>query len=172
MSSTSGWSRWSGNRLFLPGVLFYGAGEHRGVDGAEIAVGNGATLAERIAERRAGTGDPRALVGELRRAPLLVPLGGDGLWTARFRGVRWICAFTDDRALARFLDRHGSGDREWEYAVLLGARLLDEIIPAMAEPAGVAVDVADEDGAMLFPPVVGIVPEAAAVDAEAREGGH
>ncbi|MHB9860607.1 hypothetical protein [Streptomyces sp. YIM S03343] len=125
-------------------------------------------LAERITERRAGTGDPRVLTGELRRARLLVPLDGGGLWTAHFGGTRWICAFTDENSLARFVSRHGPGGREWEYAVLLGARLLDEIVPAMGEPAGVAVDVADEEGAMFFPPVVGIVPEAVAVDAEAE----
>ncbi|CAK7287515.1 hypothetical protein ACNFR7_06495 [Streptomyces sp. RM1] len=134
-------------------------------------MGNGATLVERIAERRAGRGDPRALVGEFRRALLLVPLDGGGLWTAHFGGVRWICAFTDENSLARFVSRHGPGDREWEYAELLGARLLDEIVPAMAEPAGIAVDVADEGGAMLFPPAVGIVPEAVAVDAEAEGPG-
>ncbi|MFF8474580.1 hypothetical protein [Streptomyces sp. NPDC015414] len=121
-----------------------------------------------MAETRAGTGDPRALVGELRRALLLVPLDSGGLWTARFRGIRWICAFTDEKSLARFVSSHGPGDRQWEYARLLGARLLDEIVPAMAEPAGIAVDVADEGGAMLFPPAVGIVPEAVAVDAEAE----
>lgn len=47
-----------------------------------------------------------------------------------------------------------------------GARLLDEVIPAMGAPAGVAVNVADPDGSMLFPPVVGIVPDAVAVDAD------
>ncbi|MEU6090368.1 hypothetical protein ABZ865_26890 [Streptomyces sp. NPDC047085] len=134
-------------------------------------MGNEATLVERIAERRAGTGDPRALVGVLRRALLLVPLDGGGLSTAHFGGVRWICAFTNENSLARFVSRHGPGGREWEYAELLGARLLDEIVPAMAEPAGIAVDVADEDGSMLFPPVVGIVPEAVAVDAEAEGPG-
>lgn len=35
----------------------------------------------------------------------------------------------------------------------------------MGVPAGVAVNVADPDGSMLFPPVVGIVPDAVAVDA-------
>jgi hypothetical protein len=146
-------------------VLPYGAEGHQNAEGEDVVVGNGTTLAERIAERRAEQGDPRALVGELRRAPLLVPLDGGGLWTTHLGGVRWICAFTDESSLARFLSRHGPGDREWEYAELLGARLLDEIVPAMAEPAGIAVDIADEDGAMLFPPVVGIVPEAVAVDA-------
>ncbi|MQY12372.1 hypothetical protein SRB5_25050 [Streptomyces sp. RB5] len=127
-------------------------------------------LAERIAERRAGSGDGRAMVGELRRAAVLVPFEGGGLWTAEFGGIRWICGFTDEAALARFARAKDPGDgsltgREWEYAVYRGARLLDEIIPAMGVPAGVAIDIGDQDTAMLFPPVVGIVPEAVAVDA-------
>lgn len=36
-------------------------------------------LAERIAERRRADGDPRALVGEMRRSVLLVPVAGGGL---------------------------------------------------------------------------------------------
>lgn len=36
----------------------------------------------------------------------------------------------------------------------------------MGVPAGVAVNAADPDGSMLFPPVVGIVPDAVAVDAD------
>jgi hypothetical protein len=124
---------------------------------------------ERIAERRAGVGDPRALVGELRRALVLVPVDGGGLWTASFGGVRWVCGFTDEGALARFARVRDSGDgreagRAWEFAELRGARLLDEVIPAMGEPAGVAINIGDADGAMLFPPVVGIVPDAVAVD--------
>ncbi|QIQ03615.1 hypothetical protein [Streptomyces liangshanensis] len=167
-------------------------------------MGDGTALEERIAERRAGVGDPRALVGELRRALVLVPYDRGGLWTARFGGVRWVCGFTDEAALARFARardaedgreaargpdpanrREGDGEAArgpdpansqeagpvWEFAALRGARLLDEIVPAMGEPAGVAVNIGDVDGAMLFPPVVGIVPEAVAVDAgEARDG--
>ncbi|MEU5821088.1 MULTISPECIES: SseB family protein [Streptomyces] len=126
---------------------------------------SGAALAERIAERRSGVGDPRALVGEMRRAVLLVPMDGDRLWSARMGGVRWIHGFTDETALARFVRHHVPGDQPLEYATLLGARIVDEIVPALGEPAGLAVDVATEDGAMFFPPVVGIVPESAAVDA-------
>ncbi|MEU3729281.1 SseB family protein [Streptomyces sp. NPDC033538] len=128
----------------------------------------GTVLAERIAERRAGVGDPRAMVGEMRRAVLLVPIDGGGLWSAHSGGVRWICAFTDETALARFALRQGSGDRPMDYAALLGARLVDEVVPSLGEPAGVAVDIASEDGSMFFPPVAGIVPDAAAVGA--REG--
>jgi hypothetical protein len=124
----------------------------------------GAALAERIAARREGVGDPRAMVGELRRATVLVPLDRGRLWTGHSGGVRWIYAFTGEDSLGRFAQARGEGGRTWEYAALLGARLLDEVVPAMGEPAGIAVDVADTGGAMLFPPVVGIVPEQVAVD--------
>ncbi|MFH8281097.1 hypothetical protein [Streptomyces antibioticus] len=128
-------------------------------------------LAGRIAERREGGDDPRALIGEMRRSVLLVPVADGGLWSVRSGGVRWICAFTDEPALARFALRHGPGEQPMEYAALLGARIVDEIVPALGEPAGLAVDIATEDGSMFFPPVVGIVPDAVAVDAGvAREG--
>ncbi|WP_426568366.1 hypothetical protein [Streptomyces canus] len=126
-------------------------------------------LAERIAERRRGDGDPRALVGEMRRSVLLVPVADGVLWSARSGGLRWICAFTDEKAVARFALHHGSGDRPLEYAALLGARIVDEIVPSLGEPTGLAVDIATEDGSMFFPPVTGIVPDAVAVDA-GREG--
>ncbi|MEW5625211.1 hypothetical protein AB1388_01335 [Streptomyces hydrogenans] len=126
------------------------------------------TLALRIAEQRAGSGDPRELVGEMRRTVLLVPsAGAGGLWSARSGGVRWICAFTDETALARFAVHHGPGDRPMDYVALLGARIVDEIVPTLGEPAGLAVDIAEEDGSMFFPPVTGIVPNRAAVDAGA-----
>ncbi|MFF9196624.1 hypothetical protein ACF09L_15585 [Streptomyces sp. NPDC014779] len=138
-------------------------------------MGNRTALAERIAGVRGGQGDARDMVGELRRALVLVPIDSGGLWTAELGGVRWICAFTDEAALARFTRAretarngdtagHGETGREWEYSVLRGARLLDEIVPAMGVPAGVAVDIADPDGAMFFPPVAGIVPDSVAVD--------
>lgn len=135
-------------------------------------MGDEAALVDRIAERRAGVGDPGALVGELRRALVLVPYDGGGLWTAEFGGVRWVCGFTDEGALARFAEARaavggvGAAERAWVYAVFRGARLLDEVIPAMGVPAGVAVNVGDPNGSMLFPPVVGIVPDAVAVDAD------
>ncbi|MDX3803329.1 hypothetical protein [Streptomyces sp. AK04-3B] len=124
-----------------------------------------AALAERIAERRAGGDDPRALVGEMRRSVLLVPVADGGLWSVRSGGVRWICGFTDETALARFALHHGPGDRPVEYAALLGARIVDEIVPALGEPAGLAVDIATDEGSMFFPPVVGIVRDEVAVDA-------
>ncbi|MEU6391212.1 hypothetical protein [Streptomyces sp. NPDC046939] len=135
-------------------------------------------LAERISERRGGVGDPRALVGEMRRSVLLVPVSGGGLWSVRSGGVRWVCGFTDEVALARFARSRTAGDQPMrdmeamEYAALLGARIVDEVVPSLAEPAGLAVDIATEDGAMFFPPVVGIVPDDCAVDAAESQGGH
>ncbi|MEV6677652.1 hypothetical protein AB0N09_12410 [Streptomyces erythrochromogenes] len=127
-------------------------------------------LAEEIAAMRGGSGHSGRLLGEFRRTALLVPLSegdGGGLMSGRQGGVRWIYAFTDEGALARFAEARGAGAgaREWEYLSILGARLLDAVIPTVEGPTGVAVDVADEDGSMLFPPVVGIVPDACAVDA-------
>ncbi|WP_405595829.1 hypothetical protein [Streptomyces sp. NBC_01410] len=148
--------------IYGPSVTYDGGGA---VEQARTA------LAERIAEQRRGVGDPRALVGEMRRSVLLVPTAGGGLWSARSGGVRWICGFTDEAALARFALLHASGDQPMDYAALLGARIVDEVVPSLDEPAGLAVDIATEDGSMFFPPVVGIVPDAAAVDfGEAEEG--
>ncbi|MEV1022415.1 hypothetical protein [Streptomyces sp. NPDC050264] len=128
-------------------------------------------LAERITERRRGAGDPRALVGEMRRSVLLVPMSGGGLWSARSGGVRWVCGFTDEAALARFAELRTGRDQPMDYAALLGARIVDEVVPSLGEPAGLAVDIATEDGSMFFPPVVGIVPDQAAVDAAEPQGG-
>ncbi|MGW3322607.1 hypothetical protein [Streptomyces virginiae] len=124
-------------------------------------------LTEEIAAYHDGAGEPGRLVGEFRRSVLLAPLEhgpGGGLMSAVQGGIRWVYAFTDEAALARFAQARGVGDREWEYLAILGARLVDAIVPMIDGPAGVAVNVADENGAMLFPPVVGIVPEDCAVD--------
>jgi hypothetical protein len=101
----------------------------------------------------------------MRRSVLLVPSVEGRLWSARSGGVRWVCGFTDEAALARFALCHGPGDRPVEYAALLGARIVDEIVPGLGEPAGLAVDIASEGGSMFFPPVTGIVPDGVAVDA-------
>ncbi|SFK92612.1 hypothetical protein SAMN05192584_110107 [Streptomyces pini] len=134
--------------------------------------GYGVELVGEIAAVRAGRGNPRAMVGEFRRTAVLVPLMDGLLLTAVHGGIRWIHAFTDEAALARFARLKGAAPgEEWEYAALLGARLLDVVVPSMDGPAGVAVNAADEDGSMLFPPVRGIVPDAAAVDADMEIGG-
>ncbi|MFB6811859.1 SseB family protein [Streptomyces sp. NPDC056387] len=131
-------------------------------------------LTAEIAAYRMGTGDPGRLVGEFRRAVLLVPLAGGsadgdgGLRSAVSGGIRWFYAFTDEEALARFAEARGEAEREWPYLAVLGARLVDAVVPEVDGPAGVAVNVADTDGSMLFPPVAGIVPDACAVDIEAE----
>ncbi|WP_107061922.1 hypothetical protein [Streptomyces cellulosae] len=109
-----------------------------------------------------------ALLGEFRRAPVLVPLddNADPL-VGDYGGVRWIYAFSDESALVRFAIARGEGSREWAYQRVLGARLLDAGVPATGVPCGVALDVGSEgDDGVLFPPVVGIVPDAVALDAE------
>lgn len=92
--------------------------------------------------------------------------------SAEYGGIRWLYAFTGQEALARFaFARDAAPDDAWEYLAVLGARLLDVLVPQMDGPAGVAVDVADEDGAMMFPPMKGIVPEEVALDG-GRNRGH
>jgi hypothetical protein len=103
------------------------------------------------------------LLGEFRRTAVLVPLDEAGVpWTADNGGVRWVCAFSDEEALAGFARMRGDTGREWIYRSVWGARLLDVIVPALGVPAGVALDVGSATG-MLFPPVAGAVPDAAVV---------
>ncbi|URN16728.1 MULTISPECIES: hypothetical protein [Streptomyces] len=112
------------------------------------------------------------LLGEFRRTAVLVPLApGGGLWTADRGGVRWICAFSHEESLARFAHARGEADRTWEYRTVLGARLLDVMVPLLGVPGGVALDAGGADG-VLFPPARGVVPDAAAVDLDDEpEGG-
>ncbi|GAA0466298.1 SseB family protein [Streptomyces stramineus] len=118
------------------------------------------SLTDEVVALHAGRPHPAALVGEFRRAAVLVPLDErGGLLTVSFGGVWWVHAFTDEAALARFTGGAGA-----EYLTVLGARLLDVVVPGVGEPAGVALDVGGERPA-LFPPVAGIVPDAATVDA-------
>ncbi|MCX4806741.1 hypothetical protein OG594_34825 [Streptomyces sp. NBC_01214] len=144
-------------------------------------------LIGQIVSYREGLGDPARLVGEFRRTSLLVPLtttdvdsdaerpfvAAGGLMSAVSGGIRWLYAFTDEEALARFVHARGEGGHEWPYLTMLGARLLDAVVPMSDRPTGVAVDVADGDGAMLFPPVAGIVADAFAVDVDpGADGGR
>lgn len=122
-------------------------------------------LTEQIAAVRAGVGDPEEMIGEFRRTAVLVPVADGGFMSAEYGGIQWIYAFTDEAPLARFAQARGAApDEAWDFVTVLGARLLDGIIPDLAEPTGVAVDVADEGASMMFPPVAGIVPDAVAVD--------
>ncbi|MDX2591309.1 hypothetical protein PV343_03140 [Streptomyces sp. WI03-4A] len=120
--------------------------------------------------------DFAALLGEFRRTPVLVPLGDGpgpdnerGLLTADLSGIRFILAFSDERALARYARERGAFAREWTYQTVLGARLLDVAVPAAGVPCGVALDCADGPDGMVFPPVRGIVPDEAALDFEAGD---
>ncbi|MBC9712130.1 hypothetical protein H9Y04_06045 [Streptomyces sp. TRM66268-LWL] len=117
-----------------------------------------------------------AVLGEFRRTAVLVPLATDAagessLLTGDLGGVRWIFAFSNEQALARFAVARGEGAREWPYRRVLGARLLDVAVPAAGVPCGVALDCADGPDGVVFPPVTGIVPDAAAVDTDGQSGG-
>jgi hypothetical protein len=108
-----------------------------------------------------------AVLGEFRRTAVLLPLGADACpLTADFNGVRWIYAFSDEAALARFAVMRGGGAHEWDYQRLLGARLLDGVVPAVGVPCGVALDVGSAGDEVLLPPVLGVVPDTVAVDAD------
>jgi len=129
--------------------------------------------AEVTARRRAFA----RLLGEFRRTAVLVPLGDGpgpdedrGLLTADFNGIRFILAFSDEQALARYAQARGEFGREWAYRTVLGAKLLDVAVPAAGVPCGVALDCADGVDGMVFPPVRGIVPDEAALDGDEDEG--
>ncbi|GAA2735496.1 hypothetical protein [Streptomyces nogalater] len=114
-----------------------------------------------------------ALLGEFRRSAVLVPLDPEteSPLAADLGGVRWFYAFSDEGALARFAVTRGEGAREWAYQRWLGARLLDAAVPAAGVPCGVALDCADGDAGMVFPPVRRVVPDGVAVDVDGRTGG-
>ncbi|MFI6940943.1 hypothetical protein ACIBI4_16835 [Streptomyces sp. NPDC050418] len=121
-----------------------------------------------------------AVLGEFRRTAVLVPYAGEAdgvqsLLTGDMGGVRWIFAFSNEAALARFALARGEGAREWQYRRILGARLLDVAVPAAGVPCGVALDCADGPDGVVFPPVRGITPDEAAVDSgieQAKAGVH
>lgn len=118
------------------------------------------------AERRRAFAE---LLGDFRRTAVLVPLEDDALLTADMNGIRFILAFSDEQALARYAQARGDFSREWTYRTVLGAKLLDVAVPAAGVPCGVALDCADGPDGMVFPPVKGIVPDAVAVDRDERE---
>ncbi|MFE9664084.1 hypothetical protein [Streptomyces sp. NPDC005955] len=146
----------------------------RGGSGAE-AEGPGALLDDpEVAARKR---EFARLLGEFRRTAVLVPLGDEpgseeerGLLTADFNGIRFILAFSDEQALARYVQARGEFAREWTYRTILGARLLDVAVPAAGVPCGVALDCADVSDGVVFPPVRGIVPDAVAVDRDLSDG--
>ncbi|MFB7981083.1 hypothetical protein [Streptomyces vinaceus] len=107
-------------------------------------------------------------LADFRSRVLFVPLDErNGLWTGRFGGLDWIYAFSGEEPLARFALARGEQEREWPYRRVVGARILDEIVPALDFPCGVAWNVAGPDG-MVFPPLRGFVPEGVALDGEVK----
>lgn len=130
-----------------------------------------AALVSELADLHAGNGDPDALLDAFRASLVMVPtLDGGDLWATSMGGVHWVYAFSDDTELARFAVARGAdGSSGVDYVTVYGWRLLDEVVPAVGEPAGVALDVAGSRP-MIFPPVVGVVPDSAAVDAVAGNG--
>ncbi|MFD9029906.1 hypothetical protein ACFVZW_01890 [Streptomyces sp. NPDC059567] len=132
-----------------------GAGGEVPLDAAAAAAAREAVL-ERLAH--------------FRSSAVLVPMDtAGGLWTADFGGIAWICAFSDEAALARFAQARGEEAGEWTYRRVLGSRLLDDVVPTVASPCGVALD-AGSPGGSVFPPVQGIVPDGAAVDVDGQGG--
>ncbi|MEU6913694.1 SseB family protein [Streptomyces olindensis] len=118
-----------------------------------------------------GRSEFAVLLEAFRDAAVLVPLYHGGWLTADFGGIRWILAFSDESALARYALARDEADREWTYQTVLGARLLDLAVPKAGVPCGVALDAADgAEHALLLPPVTGIVPDAFAVD-HVQQGG-
>jgi hypothetical protein len=116
------------------------------------------------------TAEPRQrpfseVLAVFRDTAVLVPVQDQGWLTVDLSGVRWILAFSDEPALARYALAQERGHEEWTYETVLGARLLDVAVPAAGVPCGVALDAADgAEKAVLFPPVSGIVSDAYAVD--------
>ncbi|MFG3205875.1 hypothetical protein [Streptomyces sp. NPDC048192] len=106
-----------------------------------------------------------AALETFRDTAVLVPLRDGGWLTVDLSGVRWILAFSDESALARYALARDEGQEEWTYETVLGARLLDMAVPEAGVPCGVVLDAADgAQQAVLFPPVAGIVPDAYAVN--------
>ncbi len=111
------------------------------------------------------------LLETFRDTAVLVPLRNDGWLTVDFGGVRWILAFSDESALARYALARDEAHLEWPYRAVLGAKLLDAAVPGAGVPCGVALDAADgTEHAVLLPPVTGVVPDAFAVDRMGPEG--
>ncbi|MGW0285626.1 hypothetical protein ACWDXT_21275 [Streptomyces sp. NPDC003236] len=116
-----------------------------------------------------------ARLGEFRRRRVLVPYGENGAaLTVEAQGARWLLAFTDEGALARYALARGERDRAWRYRAVWGAAVLDAGVPAVAGaglPCGVLVDAGDGERGLVLPPVMGIVPDAVAVDGPDGESG-
>lgn len=99
-------------------------------------------LIDEIAAVHSGQIDADRLVAAFREAVVVVPTDGpDALLTVAEQGIRWVPAFTDPVALARFARARHDADRAWSYLTTRGHRVLDTVLPAIDGPAGVAVDI-------------------------------
>ncbi|GAA4880979.1 hypothetical protein [Kitasatospora terrestris] len=124
-----------------------------------------AGLLHQLRMMHAQVGDPSLLVAELRAALLYLPHDGRGqVWSGDQGGIRWIYAFSGEEEMAAFAEQRGFQEAELPYLTVRGSRLLEVGTAAAGVPAGVALDAAGRTP-MLFPPVRGIVPDEAAVDA-------
>ncbi|MEV5505933.1 SseB family protein [Streptomyces orinoci] len=126
------------------------------------------SLTDELTTLYAQQGNPRALLGEFRRTEVLIPVHSDSgdLMSVTQHGICWILAFTGESALAHFVlaqTPEGTEPPDIEYRTAHGARLLDVAVPATGVPTGVALDLAGPYP-MLFPPVMGVVPDDCAVD--------
>lgn len=124
-----------------------------------------AGLTHQLRMQYAGVGEPHMVLAEFRASLVLVPQTGPGgpVWTGDEGGVRWIYAFTDEAELVSFAIARAHQGGALDYLTVYGSRLLDVGVPAVGVPAGVALNAAGSMP-MLFPPVRGIVPDAAALD--------
>ncbi|HEV7625415.1 MAG TPA: hypothetical protein VGO89_02850 [Streptomyces sp.] len=147
-------------------------------------------LADLVAAEQQARGDSAATRQEFadflagfRHKAVLVPLDDQGgLWSAELGGIRWLLAFSDEKALTRLAHARSdldvrepatgldAGKQVWEYRKVQGWRLLDSVIPAVGRPCGVALNAGSKDGRVL-PPVAGVVPDEATADAYAAAGG-
>nr|WP_240969355.1 hypothetical protein [Streptomyces sp. HNM0575] len=144
--------------------------------------------AEQQVRKEAAAAAPEftAFLDGFRHRAVLVPFDDQGgLWSAELGGIRWILAFSDEKTLTRFAKKGSDpaagirqpatseteGETGWDYRKVLGWRLLDSVIPAAGRPCGVALDAGSAKGKVL-PPVAGIVPDRATVEAYEANGGR
>ncbi|KJY32796.1 hypothetical protein VR45_21580 [Streptomyces sp. NRRL S-495] len=104
------------------------------------------------------------MLAQFRLSAVLLPRwGATAVRTADVGGLRWILAFSSESQLALFAESRGLSADGLPYLTVLGARLLDVAVPQLGVPGGIALNIAGTEP-MLFPPVRGIVPNAAALD--------
>ncbi|HEX7660530.1 MAG TPA: hypothetical protein VF444_13735 [Pseudonocardiaceae bacterium] len=130
-------------------------------------------LVAEIARLYAGIVDGPRLTSAFRESLVWLPTAADdpagSVLTADYRGVHWLYAFTGEAELARFAMKTGGADRPRTYLTARGWRVLDVLVPAMDQPAGVAVDAAGKRP-MFLPPSVEAVKAAESAASNRREG--